>query len=356
MNQSDLTAKNASSPEEVPPPQVYIICVFSLLSFFGCLAILLTYSLFKELRSTPGKILMNFASAILVASVLTIASLFVVNVRPVCKTVAILLHYTYTCEFFWMSVLSFEIARALRKANSANMKRSKRTERQRLLVYSFIGWGLPLLVILYTVVVNFVHTDYVRYGGPEKCSEGKYCPDRYCFITEGRSYIFSLFVPVGVSLLFNFTAAAFIGYMMIKAAINRYKLNTGSTASYIRVLISVICIIGVVYVLSAVFLTFSSWGIYVFSALGTAQGFIVSIVFILKRRIAEMYKVQCVTIVGKLNCIESDIKHSRHQDPGTNGTSQESTPANPSPDHTPKGGGEKKKNDTKEQSTVQQAL
>ena len=331
MNHSLFTPDdNASTPEEVPP-QVYIISLFSFLSLLGCLATLLTYSLFKELRSIPGKILMNLASAILVASVLTIVSLFVVNERPLCKTVAILLHYTYTCEFFWMSVLTFEIARALRQANSAPMKHSKRTERQRLLVYFIIGWGLPLLVILCTVVVNFVHNEYVRYGGPEKCSGGEnYCPNRYCFITEGKGYILSLYVPVGISLLFNFAAASFIGYVTIKAAVNRYKLNINSTASYIRVLISVICIIGVVYVLSAVFITLSrvhSWAIYVFAALGTAQGFIVSAVFILKRHIAEKYKARCVTLLEKFNCIESEPKHSSPQETnlqGTNGTALQS--------------------------------
>ena len=317
---------NATNSEDLPP-QVYIIPLFSFLSFLGCLAILLTYSLFKELRSLPGKILMNLASAILVASVLTIVSLFVVDERPVCKTVAILLHYTYTCEFFWMSALSFEIAWALHRANSAKIRYSKRTERRWLMVYFAIGWGLPVLVVLYTVVVNFANTEYVRYGGPEKCSNGREdCPNRYCFITEARGYIFSLYIPVGASMLFNFAAAAFIGYMTIKAAVKQRKLNVSSTAPYIRVLISVICIIGAAYVLSAIFLTISiihnyKWALCLFLALGTAQGFIVSVVFILKRNIAEMYKTRCVALLGKCNCIESNVNHNNQSLPGRNGTS-----------------------------------
>ena len=316
--------ENATSATDIPA-QVYVIFSFSFLSLLGCLAILLTYSLFKELRSLPGKILMNLASAILVASALTLVSLFVVDERSVCKTIAVLLHYSYTSEFCWMSVLSFEIARALHQASAAQVRHSKRTERLRLLAYFVIGWGLPTIVIVYTVAVNFTHNEYVRYGGPDECDQGAArCPNRYCFITEARGFIFSLFVPVGVSLLFNFSAAVFIGYMITRATYNRYKLNMNPTVTYIWVLISVICITGVAYVLSAIFLSIRihygyGWALYMFAALGTAQGFFVSVIFILKRRIVEMYKVWCVTtLLGKCNCIESDLKHSNKELQQTN--------------------------------------
>ena len=306
-----VSLENATTSTEIPP-QVYVIVVFSFLSLLGCLAILLTYSLYKDLRSLPGKILMNLASAILIASFFTILSLFVVDERAVCKAIAILLHYTYTCEFFWMSVLSFEIARALRQAQVAHVGQSRRA---RFLVYLAIGWGFPLLVILYTAAVNFISTaKYVRYGGPENCENGrKYCPTRYCFVTETNGYIFSVFVPVGVSLLFNFATAGYIGYMITRATVNRYKLNMNPSAAYIRVLISVICITGAAYIFSAIFLAISSeygyrWAAYMFIAMGTAQGFFVSVVFILKRRIAEMYKASCVGLLEKLSCIECDLK------------------------------------------------
>ena len=161
-------SENINATVEIPP-QVYIIGLFSFLSLLGCVAILLTYSLFKELRSLPGKILMNLASAILVASLFTLSSLFVVDNVAVCRAVAVILHYTYTAEFIWMSVFSFEIARALHQANAVMIRTSAWMEKLGFLSYLVIGWGFPLLVIACTVAVSFIQPDFVRYGGPEKC-------------------------------------------------------------------------------------------------------------------------------------------------------------------------------------------
>lgn len=306
------SVENNATAEELPP-QVYIISLFSFLSLIGCVAILLTYSLFKELRSLPGKILMNLATAILVASIFTLSSLFVVEKLAVCKTIAIILQYTYTAEFIWMSVLSFELARALRQANTALINKSARMERVGFLVYLVIGWGIPLLVTTCTTAVNFTQTDYVRYGGPRECKEGEYCPDRYCFITEGWGYVFALFIPVGTSLLFNIVAAMFSGYVITRATMNRYKLhNMHQTILYVRVLIPIIVITGAAYILCAIFVTIRNtyeynWALYLFIALGLAQGFLVSVVFILKKRIANLYKMWCISLYKRCRRI-SDQK------------------------------------------------
>ena len=292
-------SENATAADEEIPPQVYFI---SFLSLLGCVAILLTYSLFKELRSLPGKILMNLASAILVASLFTLSSLFVVDNVAVCRAVAVILHYTYTAEFIWMSVFSFEIARALHQANAVMIRTSAWMEKLGFLSYLVIGWGFPLLAIACTVAVNFIQPDYVRYGGPEKCEDSLPCPNRYCFITEIRGYIFAVFVPVGASLLFNFVAASFSGYVITRATVNRYKLHMQQTISFIRIIALVLAITGVAYVLSAIFLAIYgmygyTWPLYMFIALGTAQGFIVSAVFILKRRIFNLYRSYIASVL-----------------------------------------------------------
>ena len=107
---------------------------------------------------------MNLASAILVASLFT---LFVADNFAVCRIVAVILHYTYTAEFIWMSVFNLEIARALRQANTC--------------LDGVIGWGLPLLV-----AVNALWWTREL---------------KYRFIIEIRGYIFAVFVPVGASFL-----------------------------------------------------------------------------------------------------------------------------------------------------------
>ena len=94
----------------------YVILAFSFLSAISCAMILVTYSMFKELRSLPGKILMNLASALLVTSSLTVLSLFVADKILVCRALAVILHYAHVAE---TSVLSFEIARTLHQVYHA---------------------------------------------------------------------------------------------------------------------------------------------------------------------------------------------------------------------------------------------
>ena len=64
----------STSSTQPIPIRFFIILAFSFLSAISCAVILVTYSMFKELRSLPGKILMNLASALLVASSLTVLS------------------------------------------------------------------------------------------------------------------------------------------------------------------------------------------------------------------------------------------------------------------------------------------
>ena len=287
----------ASSKQPIPI-QFFVILAFSSLSAISCAVILVTYGMFKELRSLPGKILMNLASALLVASSLTVLSLFVADKILVCMALAVILHYAYVAEFFWTSVLSFEIARALHQVYHALVGRSETVERFGLLSYVIIGWGLPLLVILYSLALHFATGgEYVQYGGRGVCDGN--CPDQYCFITEFRGYVISLYVPVGASLLFSFGAAGFSCYVITRAAVTRYKQQMDHSIVYIRAVIPVISITGVVYVLSAVFLSLHTaygyqWPLQFFVGLGTVQGFIVCIVFIFKRRIGKLYQIEDV--------------------------------------------------------------
>ena len=174
-------------------------------------------------------------------------------------------------------------------------------ERFGLLSYVIIGWGLPLLVILYSLALHFATGgEYVQYGGPGDCSFDEHCEDQYCFITEIRGYVISLFVPVGASLLFNFIAAGFSCYVITRATVTRYKQQMHQSIMYLRALIPVISITGVVYILSALFLMLHSiygyeWARQIFVGLGTVQGFIVCIVFIFKRRIGKLYQTRCMS-------------------------------------------------------------
>ena len=80
------------------------------LSIVCLLVVLITYSLFKELRTLPGVNLMNLCLALLAAH-----SMFMVagatRVRLFCRSIAVLLHYFNLSSFVWMSIIAFDTYR-----------------------------------------------------------------------------------------------------------------------------------------------------------------------------------------------------------------------------------------------------
>ena len=82
-------------------------CVVSMVSL---VFLLITYTLFPELRNLPGKIIIN-----LVLSLLLYQSLFFSAVKTPnqeqCAVVAVLLHFFVLSSFTWMNVMAYDVHR-----------------------------------------------------------------------------------------------------------------------------------------------------------------------------------------------------------------------------------------------------
>ena len=157
-------------------PAEYLILTYigCPLSVIGCILILLTYSLFKELRTLPSLILMYLAVAILIGNLLILVGGPVGEMaRVICTPVAIITHYTFLTQFAWMSLMSTEIARNLYQAFKMETQESKTYKIKLLIVYTLLGWGGPLLIVISTVIVNFTTTNLVLYGELEDGTPGR---------------------------------------------------------------------------------------------------------------------------------------------------------------------------------------
>ena len=95
----------------------YVVSPLQILTYAGCsvsvlslLILLVVYSVFKELRTLPGKNLINMSFAMIFYHI----SLFVAglrNIQALCTGIAILLHYFLLCSFAWMSVMAFDVTK-----------------------------------------------------------------------------------------------------------------------------------------------------------------------------------------------------------------------------------------------------
>ena len=117
---------------------------------------------------------MYLAVAILTANLLILVGDPVGKMaRIICAPVAILTHYIFLSQFGWMSLMSTEIARNLYQAFKMKAHESKAFKIKLLTVYTLLGWGGPLFIVLLTAIVNFTTTDLVLYGELEDGTPGR---------------------------------------------------------------------------------------------------------------------------------------------------------------------------------------
>ena len=134
-------------PIPLPPGIVIVSWVSYSLSILGGVFILLTHSLFKELRTLSGILLMNLSVAIIMLNF----SLTVIYSLPVLTGIAFVVLLTFfvyfSCsEFAWMTLLLVKMTRSLYLAWKLTRPSEEGSKWRLILIYMLVGWGLPLLV------------------------------------------------------------------------------------------------------------------------------------------------------------------------------------------------------------------
>ena len=277
----------------------YIGCSLSL---FGCALVLLTYGLFRELRTLPGKILMNLSATILATCLFIVVGvpLFALAEREeLCQTTAIFLHWLVLCQFSWMAIMSYELARTLIRATHLKPVQDKNTKRHILLVYMLIGWGLPTVITGVSVIVNYF-TDYIQYG-----------VDGFCWIGHADSLYIVFIAPVALSIVLNSICFSVSVYLLFRASRSEAKLKKENTTSYFRIYLSVFSITGLTWVFGFVaILSRGDWAWYLFIILTSTQGFTICIAFLFTRKVFSMYKQFFWPKISRTLSFKSSMKQS----------------------------------------------
>ena len=268
-------------------PEVYLIITYigCPLSVIGCILILLTYSLFKELRTLPSLILMYLAVAILIGNLLILVGGPVGEmVRVICTPVAIITHYIFLSQFGWMSLMSTEIARNLYQAFKMKVHESKTYKIKLFVVYTLLGWGIPLLIVLLTVIVNFTTTDLVFYGKSKDGTPGR------CWINHFASVVISFVTPLGISLVYNTIIFVVATIYLCVSSKSHSKLNSDKKVPFLRLNIAIFSVSGVTWIFGFLaLLPQLEWIWILFILLNSTQGFIIFVAFLCTKRVALLY-------------------------------------------------------------------
>ena len=106
---SAVNISSSSSQKTKVALEKYVHLTGLSVSMVTLLFLLILYSLVKELRTTPGKIIIGLSISILLYQTMLLASSQLTENAVTCSITAICLHFAVLSSFAWMSIMSFDV-------------------------------------------------------------------------------------------------------------------------------------------------------------------------------------------------------------------------------------------------------
>ncbi|XP_072749833.1 latrophilin Cirl isoform X6 [Anoplolepis gracilipes] len=230
----------------------YIGCIISVV----CLVLaILTFQLFRGLKSDRTTIHKNLCVCLLIAEVLFVCGIGQTNQRIVCGIVAGLLHFFFLCAFAWMFLEGFQLYVMLIEVFEA--------EKSRLRWYYLVAYGAPLLVVAISCII-----DPLSYG-----------TDQYCWLRADNYFIFSFVGPAILVILANLVFLSMAIYMMCRHANTTVAMKSkehsrlASAKAWLRGAIVLVFLLGLTWTFGLLYLNQESVVMaYIFTVLNSLQG------------------------------------------------------------------------------------
>ena len=206
-----------------------------LLSIISCVVLLVTYSLFKELRTLPGQVIMNLAAAFLAEYVLIVALIYLPH-RSIEYDFA---YFGVTqARIIWMSITGFEFSRTV--YYGYKMKPQLTHKNRVLLLYLLTGWVVPAVVIAIEATVVIV-------GGYDSIN------DQTSF---NNLLLFVLLSILLLTFILNVIIAVFLGIILCASSALQRKLKDPKVKrhqiNYTRAFICLLTLLGLPWFLTYV--------------------------------------------------------------------------------------------------------
>ncbi|XP_058809833.1 latrophilin Cirl-like isoform X3 [Phymastichus coffea] len=230
----------------------YIGCVISII----CLILaILTFQLFRGLKSDRTTIHKNLCMCLLIAELLFICGIGQTSQRIICGIIAGLLQFFFLSAFAWMFLEGFQLYVMLIEVFEA--------EKSRLRWYYLAAYGIPLLVVTISSLA-----DPFSYG-----------TDRYCWLRADNYFIFSFVGPVILVILANLVFLSMAIYMMCRHANASISMKSkensriANARAWLRGAIVLVFLLGLTWTFGLLYLNQESvFMAYIFTVLNSLQG------------------------------------------------------------------------------------
>ncbi|KAF5284109.1 hypothetical protein FQA39_LY17100 [Lamprigera yunnana] len=250
----------------------YVGCIISIV----CLILaIITFQLFRGLKSDRTTIHCNLCICLLIAELLFLIGIDQTENRLGCGIIAAFLHYFFLCAFVWMFFEGFQLYVMLIEVFES--------EKSRLRWYYLIAYGLPLIIVGISGAVF-----PSGYGTP-----------RYCWLRADNYFIYSFVGPVIVVIILNLIFLSMAIIMMCRHANasvsmknkehsrlasvsgkeeNALQSKFQSHLAWLRGAVILVFLLGLTWTFGFLYLDRESVAMaYIFAALNSLQGFFIFI-------------------------------------------------------------------------------
>ena len=257
---------------------------------------LITYLLFKDLRTEHTMLLTNLVIAILLGDAVFLFGTAIHSSYPnlpLCQGLAILLHYFFLTRFIWMTILCVNVSRYFYRSLKCIPRRIENNSKCKQFVLLSVSWVVALVIVTITTITNFTVTGAVGYG-----ENGR------CWINGIVAIVTSFFIPITLSILANTICVVFMVVVLIKVnklRVKKYDCSKQLQRNF-RVILAVLAVSGLTWIFGFIALSDSSqqWAWYPFIILSSTQALSISIANLCTLKVLTLYK-------NKMKCLLSRI-------------------------------------------------
>ena len=188
-----LTAQALASPVRNYGNSRNLIDNVAIILSFVCLSvsiiclliIIVTYLLFESLRTLPGKINLCLCVSLVIAQTLQQFTIDIIEYELICMVFGVLIHFSWSVTFCWMSVSSFNLFRCFSPSNLS------RRDTSSLGMYTTFVFVMSTLLVVANMIYGLVGAGGLGYGG------------RICYISSELGLLLTFVTPVGIIVLSN---------------------------------------------------------------------------------------------------------------------------------------------------------
>lgn len=263
---------------------IMIIC--TTISLFCLMFTLITYCLFKKLRTIPGKNMINIVLSLFLFHTFYLVLMVLKHINNgVCQFVGVMTHFfMLSCfgSFTICTVHMFRIFGRTKLVSTIGL-----TENRLFGIYMLSAYGIPSFILAINIMIFYITSGMSSIG---------YGRNGKCFVSTVTSFVITVLVPLVLTFVINFTLYIITTYRLKKKVDLSAELTHRRDSNRREVLIFLKLFIttGCSWILLLVNFFVNNIAIYVtISGLNTFQGIFIFIAFVCNKRIFHMYRDGC---------------------------------------------------------------